>query len=89
MHGKIKARSDHEAHDLRRILYYCAVDSGTIITVQTLVVSGLNMPEMELSVLPEELVEYHSVWCLACRLSCFCPQVSVAVLIRSECREVS
>jgi hypothetical protein len=35
--------------------------------------------------LPAELaVSQHPVWCLACRLACFCPDARVSVLVRGE-----
>ena len=89
MYGNIQARTELEAGDLRRILHYCAVDSGAAITVRDHVRSGLSVPEFNLSVTPDELVERHQVWCLACRLACFCPQARVSVLIQNDCREAS
>jgi len=35
--------------------------------------------------LPVELAaSQHQVWCLACRLACFCPSVRVSVLVHGE-----
>ena len=65
------------------------MDTGAVITVHDRIRSGLKAPEIHLSVTPEEPVEHHQVWCLACRVACFCSQARVSVLIESECREAS
>jgi hypothetical protein len=35
--------------------------------------------------LPAQLAAtHHAIWCLACRLACFCPSVRINVLVRCE-----
>jgi hypothetical protein len=77
-------RSSHAAA-LAEIAVECAADVGQPLEAQALVV-GRDCTEATLILhLPAELaVAQHRVWCLACRLACFCPEARVSVLIRGE-----
>jgi len=67
---------------LEQIARACARDVGQPLTVKSLHSSDAG-PEPAITLhLPAELaVSQHPVWCLACRLACFCPQARVSVLV--------
>lgn len=74
-----------EAAALAEVATACAQDVGQPLTVKTLQI-GRSAKEPVLTLhLPAELaVSQHPVWCLACRLACFCPDARVSVLVRGE-----
>ncbi|MET0261256.1 MAG: hypothetical protein ABW223_00045 [Rariglobus sp.] len=75
-----------KAAALAEIAATCARDVGQKVIFKTLVVSPAKAPEPVLTVhLPVEFAaSQHQVWCLACRLACFCPDARVSVLVRGE-----
>lgn len=80
---EIYAPRTAQAGALAEIAATCARDAGQPLTVKTLVI-GRQAPEAVLTLhLPVELAStQHVVWCLACRLACFCPDARVSVLVR-------
>jgi hypothetical protein len=74
-----------QAAALAEIATVCARDVGQPLIARTVAI-GADCREPSLTLhLPVELaVAQHRVWCLACRLACFCPGVRVSVLVRGE-----
>ena len=73
------------AAGLAEIAATCAKDVGQPIALKRLVIgSHAHEPTLTLH-LPVELASsQHQVWCLACRLACFCPDARVSVLVRGQ-----
>lgn len=71
-----------QAAALAEIAAACAHDVGQPLTVKTLQI-GRPATEALLTLrLPAELAaSQHQIWCLACRLACFCPKARVSVLV--------
>lgn len=69
--------------DLAHIAATCARETGVAVITRVLPTHGR---EQTLTLhLPAELAaSQHPVWCLACRLACFCPGARVSVLILGE-----
>lgn len=69
--------------DLAHIATTCARETGVAVVTRVLPAHGR---EQTLTLhLPAELAaSQHPVWCLACRLACFCPGARVSVLILGE-----
>lgn len=72
------------AADLGRIADTCAQETGQPIQLRVLPAGGRSRT-LTLH-LPVEMAANasHQVWCLACRLACFCPEARVSVLILGE-----
>lgn len=72
-----------QAAALAEIAGTCARDIGQRLSVSLLTVGGPKVSEPVLTLrLPAELAaSQHQVWCLACRLACFCPDARVSVLV--------
>jgi hypothetical protein len=79
---EILAPSAIDAVALRAIAEACARDTGQPLTVKPVPLDA-PMKEAALTLLlPVDLASsQHQVWCLACRLACFCPQARVSVLV--------
>jgi hypothetical protein len=74
-----------QAAALAEIATVCARDVGQPLVARTLAI-GADCLEPSLTLhLPVDLaMAQHRVWCLACRLACFCPSARVSVLVRGE-----
>lgn len=71
------------ATDLGHIADVCARETGQPLSVQVLpCATGESALTLRLPV--ELAATQHQVWCLACRLACFCPDTRVSVLILGE-----
>ncbi len=75
-----------QAAPLAEIARALALDVGQPLVVQTHARAARISGESVLTLrLPAALAStQHQVWCLACRLACFCPGTRVSVLIESE-----
>jgi len=73
---------------LARIVRTCAQDIGQKITVRTHTTPSdghrAKAPVLTLHLSAELAAAQHPVWCLACRLACFCPAARVSVLVHGE-----
>ncbi|CAM2772736.1 hypothetical protein [Rariglobus hedericola] len=83
---EITAPRSAQAAALAEIAGLCARDAGQRLVVKTLVIgrskTGVNEPVLTLH-LPVELASsQNQIWCLACRLACFCPDARVSVLVQ-------
>jgi hypothetical protein len=89
---EILAAPKDRAATLAEIATACARDVGQPLTVKTSASpsptprSTRTAPESVLTLhLPAALAAtQNQVWCLACRLACFCPGARVSVLIQGE-----
>lgn len=73
------------ASGLAEIAAACAKDVGQSIALKQLVIgSATTEPVLTLHLPAEQAASQHQVWCLACRLACFCPNARVNVLVRGE-----
>lgn len=71
-----------EAAALRAIARTCARDAGQTLTIKIVpLVRPADTPVLTLHLPAELAATQHQVWCLACRLACFCPQARVSVLV--------
>lgn len=69
--------------DLTHIACFCAADVRLPIwTVPRAIPRDESAITLHLPV--EAAATQHPVWCLACRLACFCPQTRVSVLVRAD-----
>jgi hypothetical protein len=82
---EIRASRRSTAGDLSAIVHVCAEDLKIRVETQK-TVGGVRAKNSILTLhVPVELADQQSqVWCLACRLACFCPNSRVSVLIHSE-----
>lgn len=79
---EIRARRAVESTALASIAQTCARDTGQPLVV-AIAPPDLSLREPVVTLrLPAELAaSQHQVWCLACRLACFCPDARVSVLV--------
>jgi hypothetical protein len=85
---EIDVTSRAEAKALAKIAQVCAHDVGLAVHVRTRRAPKRRTAPAEKLItlhLPAELpASQHPVWCLACRLACFCPNARVSVLVSSR-----
>ena len=83
---EISASPATRAATLAEIAAACALDVGQPLAVKTQRARRHPGRESVLTLhLPASLAAtQHPVWCLACRLACFCPNVRVSVLVECE-----
>lgn len=84
---EIHAQRASEAGALAEIAADLARDIGQPLAVKTLAIgrqSGHREPVLTLHLPIELAASQHPIWCLACRLACFCPSARVSVLVRGE-----
>lgn len=84
---EIHAPRAAEAGALAEIASALARDVGQALTVKTLAIgrqTTAKEPVLTLHLPAELAASQHQVWCLACRLACFCPSARVSVLVRGE-----
>lgn len=79
---EILAPRSADAAELAEVAAVCARDVGQPLTVRTSRI-GKSAREALLTLhLPAGLATSQpEVWCLACRLACFCPDARVSVLV--------
>ncbi len=73
-----------EAGILAAIATTCARELGQPLAVKTLASpprQQLREPLLTLHLPAELAATQHEVWCLACRLACFCPSARVSVFV--------
>lgn len=82
---EILASRKSVASDLAAIVQVCAQDLGVALRTQKRIGSIRPKNSVLTLHLPVEIAEAQSsIWCLACRLACFCPSTRVSILVRSE-----
>lgn len=89
---EIIAASIGQARTIARIAAACAFDVGQPLVIKThrhrrttsLPRTASPNPVLTLHLPAELAATPNAIWCLACRLACFCPSVRVNVLVRCE-----
>ena len=74
-----------EAGALAEIAATCARELGQPLVIKTVVTAqprGERLLTLHLPV--EYAASQHAVWCLACRLACFCPSARVSVFVSAD-----
>ncbi len=85
LHCEILARRPAQAGTLAEILQICATDLGQTITLESHAERSLSSGPVVTLHLPAEVASsQNQVWCLACRLACFCPEARISVLISAR-----
>lgn len=69
------------AADLAEIVRFCAREIGQ--PVELIARHARGEPAVVLQLSAEQAAAQHPVWCLACRLACFCPNARVSVLVQA------
>ncbi len=80
---EIHASDAATGSDLAHIAETCARETGVTVAMQVLSTGG-RQQTLTLRLPAELAASQHPVWCLACRLACFCPTARVSVLILGE-----
>lgn len=80
---EIQAPDTATGSDLAHIAETCARETGVAVATRVLPVGG-RQQTLTLRLPAELAASQHPVWCLACRLACFCPTARVSVLILGE-----
>jgi len=71
-----------DATALGAIAEACARATGQPLIIKPVPVDApVKEPVFTLHLPAEVAASQHEVWCLACRLACFCPQARVSVLV--------
>ncbi|HVU24729.1 MAG TPA: hypothetical protein VHE13_11450 [Opitutus sp.] len=74
-----------QAASLAEIAALCATDVGQPLIVKTLTIgAAAGQPALTLNLPVALAAAQHRVWCLGCRLACFCPDARVSVLVQGE-----
>jgi hypothetical protein len=79
----IVAANPKVAVQLAAITRVCAQDVGQPLVIKSQVKSA-NASTVTLHLPAAVAIAQHAIWCLACRLACFCPDARVSVLVRAE-----
>jgi hypothetical protein len=83
----IEADSRARAEEYGRIVLHCGLDLGKCVRVECAVrpLSRRKMPIcIVLHVSASEVCRDKTVWCLSCRVACFCSPASVSVIVHAE-----
>lgn len=78
---EIHSAADQSA-DLEYIVLFCARQAGLRLAV----IAGETpsaTPVVTLQLNSEQAAADRSVWCLVCRLACFCPQARVGAVVQA------
>lgn len=84
---EISAPRSSQAAVLAEIAGLCARDTGQRLIVKTPAIGPAAegrdaVPVITLHLPAELAASQHPIWCLACRLACFCPDARVSVLVQ-------
>lgn len=83
---EIVSPSHEQGVALAAIALVCARDVGQTLRVRRLRADAGTEALLVLHLPASLAATQHPVWCLACRLACFCPEARVSVHV--SCREV-
>jgi len=62
----------------------CARDTGQPLQIEALPARRVAEPVLTLHLPAALAAAQHPIWCLACRLACFCPDLRVSVLVEGS-----
>ncbi len=83
--AEIRAGKRSLSLDLAEIAGECARDVGLPLVTDARTPRHFEgTPSLVLHAPVDVAAEQHPVWCLACRLACFCPDARVSVMVHSE-----
>jgi hypothetical protein len=72
------------AKQLENIALQCAMEAKTQIETKVTVRSKIQSNFITLQINVDEALGDSQSWCLACRLSCFCPAARVSIIISAQ-----
>jgi hypothetical protein len=82
---EISARRPAQVGTLAEIARICADDLGQTLTIESGPAIRPDAPTLVTLHLPAALASsQHEVWCLACRLACFCPDARISVMVSAS-----
>lgn len=81
---EVLAKNDETAGAIAEIANVCARDVGQPLVVKARVDDAAGKEALTLHLPAALAVAQHPIWCLACRLACFCPNARVSILVRAE-----
>ncbi len=86
MYCLIESASSEINKECARIVWQCALDSRVALDIKPAINMRLKEDELFLTLRlsPEEALKESASWCLACRLTCFCPNARVSILISAS-----
>ena len=86
----IYARTAEPISVLEQIAQTCARDIGQPLVIKSSHSTAAGAEPVVTLHLPAELAtSQHQVWCLVCRLACFCPNARISVLVSATAAFVS
>ncbi len=80
----IESSNHKTAKQLESIAVQCAIDSRTQIETKRVVRSKIQSNFITLQIDVSEALGDSQSWCLACRLSCFCPSTRISIIISAQ-----
>ena len=81
---EILAPRTAQATALAEVAAVCANDVGQAIEPKICCTGSGTAPVITLLLPAAIAASQHQIWCLACRLACFCPDARVSVLVHGE-----
>lgn len=81
---EISTSTSAQASTLAQIVSACARDVAQPVAVETRRARSARTAVLTLHLPAALAATQHPVWCLACRLACFCPGARVSVLVECE-----
>lgn len=84
LHCTVYGQVESQSLAAAAIIEKCAEDIGQQVFVSTSPDSAALETTITFELSAEQASGQDQVWCLACRVACFCPDARVSVLIRGE-----
>lgn len=80
---EIVAPAASSAAALAEVAVACAQELGQPLAVRSLHIgdTAFRQPLLTLHLPAALAASQHRIWCLACRLACFCPEARVSILV--------
>lgn len=80
----VRAARPETGAAIAEIVEVCARDVGQRVVVRTQVEQTSEAGVITLHLPAALAASQHPIWCLACRLACFCPTARVSVLVEAQ-----
>lgn len=81
---EICARSSAKVTAIAEVASTCARDVGQALRIARFPIRTQKESVITLHLPADKAASQHEVWCLACRLACFCPEARVCVLVQGQ-----
>lgn len=81
---EVLAKNNETAGAIAEIANVCARDVGQPLALQARVDHSAREETLTLHLPAALAAAQHPIWCLACRLACFCPDARVSILVQAE-----